>query len=116
MTERQKKMIETYIPSQPGPDLEFGEFYMADSADRVIRVRVVSVSYSIEDYEIRRVVTVGRTQRGVYNARGEYGRIPGWYYPRALYDNKQDCRNDTHYMYDEWEALRKIQKAEAENG
>ena len=33
-----------------------------------------------------------------------------------LYDNKEDCRNQTHGAYDDWEALRKIQeKGESDN-
>ena len=112
MTDRQRQMIEAYIPSPPDPELEFGEYYMKDSAERVIRVRVVSVAYSMDDRDICEVRTVGAKQHAVLNAFGEYGRYPGWYYRYALYDNRQDCRDDTHYIYDAWEDLRELQEKE----
>lgn len=115
MTDRQRQMIEAYIPSPPDPELDFGEYYMLDSADRVIRVRAYSIATGDNDAEIREVITVGARPHPVYNAMGEYGRIAGWYYMRALYDNKQDCRDSTHMMFDRWEQLRQIQKKECEN-
>lgn len=30
----------------------------------------------------------------------------------ALYDNYQDCKDQTHYMYDRWEMLRELQQRE----
>ena len=114
MTDRQRQMIEAYIPSPPDPELEFGEYYMCDSADRVIKVRACSIATGDNDAEIREVITVGNNPHHVYNAMGEYGRIAGWYYMRALYDNKKDCRDWSHLMYDRWEELRRIQKKEGE--
>lgn len=115
MTDRQKQMIEAYIPGDPDPELDFAEYYMTDAADRVIRVRASSIAYSDDDREIRQVFTVGKRPHPVFGGRGECGRNPGWYYLRALYDNNQDCRDDTHWMYDEWERLREIQQKEARN-
>lgn len=38
---------------------------------------------------------------------------PGNGYPlRQLYDNKQDCKDETHLFYDDWERLREIQRKE----
>ena len=113
MTDRQRQMIAAYIPGEPDPELDFAEYYMADSADRVIRVRASSIAYD-DDQEIRQVITVGNRPHLVYGARGECGRNPGWYFMRALYDNRQDCRDDTHWMYDGWEQLRAVQRKENE--
>lgn len=112
MTDRQRQMIEAYIPGEPDPTLDFGEYYMLDSADRVIRVRAYSIATGDNEAEIREVITAGARPHPVYNASGEYSRLPGWYYMRALYDNKQDCRDQTHMIYDGWERLRDIQEAE----
>lgn len=114
MTDRQRQMIAAYIPSEPDPELDFAEYYMTDSADRVIRVCAASIAYSDDDREIRQVFTVSKRPRSVFGGRGECARNPGWYYLRALYDNKQDCRDDTHWMYDEWERLRALQREEDE--
>lgn len=112
MTDRQRQMIEAYIPREPDPTLDFAEYYMTDAADRVIRVLASSIAYTSDDREIREVIAIGKRPHPVYGGRGEYGRNPGWYYVRALYDNKQDCREDTHWMYDDWERLRYLQQEE----
>lgn len=36
----------------------------------------------------------------------------GWYFMGALYDNKEDCRNNTHPWYNYWERLRELQQKE----
>lgn len=110
MTERQRQMIAAYIPSDPDPELGFAEYYMTDAADRVIRVSASRIAYNADDErEIRQVFTVSKRPHPVFGGRGECARNPGWYYLRALYDNKQDCRDDTHWMYDNWERLRDLQ-------
>lgn len=113
MTDRQRQMIAAYIPGEPDPELDFAEYYMEDGAGRVIRVRASRIAYD-DDREIRQVITVGKRPHFVYGSRGECGRNPGWYFMRALYDNRQDCRDDTHWMYDEWERLRALQREEDE--
>ena len=113
MTDRQRKMIEGYIPTPPDPELEQGfEYYMLDSADRVIKVRIVSIA-SHDERDIYRVIR--ENGQGVYNASGMagFGFYEGWYYKSALYDNKTDCRNQEHLMYDGWEQLRELQRKEA---
>lgn len=113
MTDRERELIGFYLPSPPDPELGFQEFYMLDSADRVIKVWFSSIGYSGEDGEIRLVHRVG-SNSGVFNASGECGAFPGWYYPWALYDNKEDCRNHTHTLYNNWEHLRDLQEEKSQ--
>ena len=106
---RLTEMIASYLPSPPDPDLEDDEYYMLDSADRVIRVYARDIAPAPDDeglvYRARRTAD----GKGVYNASGGCS-MPGWYYKRALYDNAQDCREQTHYMFDRWEQLRRLQQ------
>lgn len=106
--ERLRLQIETYIPGEPDPDLELGEYYMQDSAGRVIRVYAQDIAWD-QDGEIRRPFRVSNG-KGVYNASCEAIGSPGWYYLAALYDNKEDCKYQTHSWCNWWEKLRKIQQ------
>ena len=112
--EQTKKMIDWYIPSPPDPDLDFMEYYYRQSTmkgEQVIKVRVTSIFQGElnkpaehEIYQIRsdglRWVDVGWGSR----FRGAY--------KSQLYDNKQDCRDQTHIWCEDWERLREIQKKE----
>lgn len=109
MTDRERQLIAAYLPSPPDPELGPQEFYMRDSADRVIKVWFSSFGLHGED-EIRLVRR--ENGDGVFNASGECVAMPGWYYPWALYDNKEDCRHVTHLFYDGWERLRELQQRE----
>lgn len=113
MTDRERQMIAAYLPSPPDPELGPQEFYMLDSADRVIKVWFSSIAYSGDDGEIRQVHRVSGNG-GVFNASGECGAFPGWYYPWALYDNKEDCKAHTHTLYNGWERLRELQQKEVD--
>ncbi len=109
MTDREKELIAFYLPSPPDPTLDFMDFYMRDSTDRVIRVHATDIGMDDEG-EYRRVWRSNGT--GVFNAPGEVSRLPGWYYAWALYDNKQDCKDNTHCLYNRWEYLRELQQKE----
>lgn len=112
MDERTKRMIAEYIPGPPDPTLEPNEFYYKQETiggERIIRVFALDVlphendvEYGIYQQKGGRLVRVdsgcGNPFRGV--KRG------------ALYDNKQDCRDQTHWFYDHWEALREAQRRE----
>ena len=106
--ERLRLQIETYIPGEPDPDLEPMEYYMQDSAGRVIRVFANSIGWDDEG-EIRRGARISNGN-GVYNAPGCITQLPSWYYVWALYDNEEDCRHQTHQLVNRWEWLRKIQQ------
>lgn len=112
MTERERALIDAYLPSPPDPTLDFMDFYMRDSADRVIRVHATDIAFNNEG-EYRKVWRSNRT--GVFNAAGEVGNMPGWYYVWALYDNKQDCKDNQHCLYNGWERLRELQHEEFQN-
>lgn len=107
MTDRQRQMIEAYIPSQPDETLGFEEFYVRDTADRVRRVRVVDIlphedrtTYGVVEVSTGRRIDAGWSSDFIGFERGK------------LYDNKDDCRNYTHDWFDGWEQLRKVQREE----
>ena len=107
MTDRQKQMIETYLPSPPDPELGFNEYYVLDKADRVRKVHMREILPNGDD-----------TTYGVYEVSSGRRIDAGWdsefigFRMSALYDNKQDCRDQTHMMYDGWENLRRLQEEE----
>lgn len=107
MTDREKMMIEAYIPSPPDETLGFEEFYVRDTADRVRRVHVVSIlphddrlTYGVVEVGTGRRIDAGWSSDFIGFERGK------------LYDNKDDCRSYTHDWFDGWEQLRKIQREE----
>lgn len=115
MTDQQRRMIEAYLPHDPDPTLEDDEFFYLQSTtrgERVIRVFALNVLCMGD----------GSTEYGLYQQRGAglhwvdgYGAGDRNRGARraALYDNAQDCRDQTHQMYDNWEALRRLQRKEA---
>ncbi len=108
MTDYEKKMVEGYIPSPPDPTLEAGEYYILDDYDRVQKVFIRDINPDMRNdrtvYGVRYCSTGNR-----YNGGYGYGHTP----MSSLYDNKQDCRDQTHMMYDYWEHLRELVKKEA---
>ena len=111
MTDRQKQDIEYYLPGDPDKSLDDGEYYYLQNktgTERVIRVFPLDV-FPMKD----------GTQYGLYTKKG--GRLcwvdTGWgddhchgVYMGDLYDNREDCKNQTHMGCYWWEQLRKIQK------
>ena len=103
-----RKKIETYIPSPRDKSLSFNEYYVNQNG-RVKRGHVRD-AYETDD---------GEDLFGLVDDRGR--QIHGlWEFDSfrrcELYDNADDCRNQTHGAYDDWEALRKIQeKGESDN-
>lgn len=107
MTDRQKQMIEAYLPSPPDPELGFNEYYVLDKADRVRKVRIRDilpngdhVTYGVAEVSTNRRIDAGWDSEFI------------GFRMCALYDNKQDCRDQTHMMYDSWEYLRQLQREE----
>ena len=110
MTDRERQMIEAYLPNPPDPTLEQGEYYFCQSTaggERVIRVFALDI-----------LPLKNGTEYGIYQKRGSrLVRIdvgdPGRGVTMAnLYDNYQDCKDGTHYMNDRWEQLRELQRRE----
>ena len=112
MTDRERQMIEYYIPHPRDPELEDGEYYYlqyTSSGERVIKV----VPLDVLPYD-------DGTEYGIYQKRGtQYRRIDAGYDDplrgvrmHDLYDNRQDCRDQTHMSWDHWEELRRLQKSQ----
>ena len=111
MTEQDRKEIEYYIPGDPDTSLAEGEYYYLQNktgTERVIRVFPLDV-----------LPTKDGTQYGLYRWKG--ARLvwvdTGWgddrthgVYRGDLYDNKEDCKNQTHGGCSWWEQLREIQR------
>lgn len=110
MDERTRRMIEAYIPSPRDETLESGEYYYRQETlrgPRIIRVYALDilphrdgVEYGIYQQRGGRLVRV--------DARGDGDPSRG-VHMHDLYDNRQDCADGTHYMYDYWEDLRELQ-------
>ena len=114
MDKQTKKMIDWYIPSPPDPDLDFGEYYYRQSTqkgEQVIKVLVMAIlpgqPHGPAEYVIYQIRSDGLRWVDV----GWGDRFRGAYMSQ-LYDNKQDCRDQTHAWCEDWERLRKIQKEE----
>ena len=106
MTDRERKMIEGYLPSPPDPTLDMCEYYILDNNDRVQRVFIRHINPG----ELDSVNVYGVHYSATGNRFGgdDYGKTHKW----DLYDNAEDCRNRTHMCYDGWERLRDLQREE----
>jgi len=111
--EQTKLMIETYLPHPPDPDLPEGAYYWLQyTAGATGKPRVLTVY--IHDI----MPTKDGIEYGIYQVRGgRYQRVDAGYgdpmrgvQMHDLYDNKEDCRDQTHMILNNWETLRKIQK------
>ena len=113
MTDRERKMIEGYLPSPRDPDLGPFEYYVLDNRDRPVRVTVSHIGYD-RDQAIFQVFTPsGKLVHGPYETSQDlWGG--GWYYKGSLYDNKDDCRSCTHSWCHFWEDLRRMQEEEGQ--
>ena len=107
MTDREKRLIEGYIPNPRDPDLIDGQYYYNHNG-RIIKVFPLDILPHDEGIEY-----------GCYQLRGgqlQWIDTAGYGSPcrgcrkANLYDNKQDCRDDTHLLYDNWEDLRRVQE------
>ena len=113
MDERIQKMIDAYLPNPPDPTLEMSEYYFLQATakgDRVIRVFALDIlplkdgtEYGIYQQRGSRMYRI--------DARGDGDRNRG-VRMADLYDNYQDCKDQTHLLYDNWELLRRKQLEE----
>lgn len=111
MTDRQKQLIEGYLPTPRDPELEMNEYYVLDQRDRPTKVMIVGIAPKDEEtiYQVI-TTTAGRSVHGPYEVAGYFGE--SWYYMGSLYDNKEDCRACIHSWYHGWEKLRELQRKE----
>jgi len=113
MTDRERQLIEAYLPHPRDPELEFAEYYVLDAKEHVVKAHVCQIA------------ALGTDEETAYQLRTENGRLihgihecapdilgGSWYTKSSLYDNRQDCRDDTHLLYDNWERLRRLQEEE----
>lgn len=112
MTDRQRQMIAGYLPNPRDPELGPDEYYVEDMRGRAITVHIQSIAvdgYGKSVYQVR--TGAGRLVHGPFESMPDvFGG--GWYTMAHLYDNKTDCLDGSHIMFDEWEDLRRIQKEE----
>lgn len=110
MTDRERELCAFYLPGEPDPTLGDEEFYYLQG-NRVIRVWALQVLPHDDD-----------TEYGIFQRRpgGVMTHVDAGYgdefrgVPRsALYDNKDDCRAQTHMLFNGWERLRRLQKGES---
>lgn len=115
MTDRLRDQISYYLPHDPDPSLEFSEYYYLQYTmgnPRVIRVHALDV-LPIKD----------GTEYGIYTKHGSrLVRVDAGYDSPFrgvrmgdLYDNKEDCRDQTHGGAEWWPELREAQREEAEH-
>ena len=107
MTDRQRQLIDAYLPNPRDPELEFDEYYVRDTAMKVRKVRIIDI-LPHEDYTTYGVVEVSTGNR----IDAGYGSVWIGFRKASMYDNREDCRNLEHSMYDNWEELRRIQGEE----
>ena len=112
MTDHEREQIAYYLPHEADPGLDSGEYYYLQytaGKERVIHVYALDI-LPLHD----------GTEYGIYQQRG--GRLQwidaGWGDSTRgvrmgdLYDNKEDCRAQTHGGVSWWPELREKQKAE----
>lgn len=105
MTEQQKKQIAAYLPHPRDPELEDSEYYiMAAYSGRVHKVYISDIA---EDRHFNTVYGVRYSATGKkFYQNDEYLCIR----MGDLYDNKEDCRDQTHPCIDWWEDLRGLKE------
>lgn len=109
MTDRQRQLISYYLPHPRDPELGFNEYYVRDIADRVrkVQVREILPHDNETTYGVYEVSSGRRIDAG-------YGSPWVGFRKYALYDNKEDCRDQSHLLYDGWEELRELQEKEGQ--
>lgn len=106
MTEKEKELIEDYIPNKRDESLEEDEYYVLTANDTVQKGIVRDIAFNARGEDIFRLWN----SRGVVHSWASDNM--GYVTKRHMYDNKQDCKDNTHFAYDDWEKLREIQKQE----
>jgi len=106
MTDKERRMIETYIPSPKDETLEDEEYYVMDAWGRIQRGFAWDMAQNRYGEEMRII----RNKRGIIQT--ELSDSWGFVNMSYLYDNKEDCRNGTHNLNADWPILREMQERE----
>ena len=112
MTDRERDAIAYYLPHDADPSLECGEYYYLQytrNNPRVIRVFALDI-LPVKD----------GTEYGIYQRHGGrlqwvdtgYGDHCRGCRMGDLYDNKDDCRDQTHGAVENWPYYRHLQQEE----
>lgn len=110
MTDRERQLIEAYLPHPRDPELDELDYYVEDARGRAVTVHIERIAYSRDDRTIYQVRTEsGRLVHGCWESEPDL-MGGGWYAKAHLYDNREDCLHCEHSMYDNWEALRDLQR------
>lgn len=107
MTDRERELIAAYLPSPRDPALDDYDYYAKAVSGRIFKVHISGI-FPTGGLD-------GENHYSVFTDRGtritdftDDGNFP----MRHLYDNKQDCRDETHNWYNGWERLRELQAKE----
>lgn len=111
LTERQKNMIDAYLPHQRDKSLGLGEYYARDVRGRVYKVFISELNPSM-----REDCTLYGVRYDMSGKRFNSGFGYGCTHKCELYDNYKDCLDQTHPCYDWWEELRREQERDGYEG
>ena len=111
MDERIQRMIDAYLPNPPDTTLDMSEYYYLQyttKGERVIRVYALDILPYEDGMEYGIYQKRGNRMCRI-DTRGDGDHTRG-VRMSALYDNQTDCKAQTHFLYDRWEMLRRMQQ------
>lgn len=96
-----KSMVDAYIPSPRDESLDVDEYYVLSENNIIQKGWISDIAFDSHGNIRYRL----RNKKGVVHswASDELGYVR----KSHMYDNKQDCKSETHFAYDDWEELRK---------
>ena len=106
MTDMQKQLFDSYIPTPRDKSLGDFEYFVEDMNGRIQRVEITDI-LPRTDADTIYLVVQANTRKRVKGWQQYDGFTMGY-----LYDNKQDCKDNTHNCYSDWERLRELQETE----
>ena len=104
LTQREQELIEAYIPHKRDKNLDEDEYYVLTANDTVQKGVVRDLAFNARGEDLFRLWN----GRGVVHSWASDNM--GYVTKRHMYDNKQDCKDQTHFAYDHWEKLRDLQQ------
>lgn len=107
ITDKERQLIKAYIPTPRDKSLGPFDYYVKDISGRVYKVFISGI-YPYLDETRYSVFTDGGKRVTDFTSDGNFPM-------RHIYDNKQDCIDETHNYYDDWEQLRKLQEKSENN-
>lgn len=95
-----KELAKIYTPSPRDNSLDDDEYYVLSENNTIQKGRITDIAFGLHE----------RMKYRLFNGRGivkcwasdELGYIS----KSHMYDNKKDCKNETHFAYEDWEELR----------